>query len=510
MSEDLTPKNFADLAAEADFETVEDAEIQAEPEKVIHLDAERRKREEHEEQPKKRARWLDDMNARYCVTMWGKSTVIADLKSDPNGPIRRLRVPDWKIALANEFVADTNGKLNPKSETWLHHKKRHQRLQPGVVFEPGAPERGALNLWRGFAVEPKKGDWSLMQNHILEILCNGNEAHYHYVLRWIAYNVQHPENPARTVLVFVGAEGAGKGVVLVTFGGLFGPHFLHLNDSDQIVGRFNADLGTAVFAFLDEAFWGGDKKGADKLRSMITEERLTIEQKGIDRIHVRNHLSFAVASNKEWAMPVAVGDRRYAVFQVNERYAHKAENPNTKMYFDGLWAEVRNGGQEAMLYDLWHMDLTGFNILTVPKTKAKTEMMIRGLNGSEGFVKKWLFQILSDGWVEVEPPDTDDLMSKDMSKSSLSFWTKDGLTVNKEALYDHYSAACKAQNERPLIKDLWAKALIKVLGEAVNVNYRSRKLGDRERHVRFGALDQCRRGWDRNAGTSGDGSVWPE
>src|SRR6516165_5374703 len=148
MSEDLTPKNFADLAAEADFETVEDAEIQAEPEKVIHLDAERRKREEHEEQPKKRARWLDDMNARYCVTMWGKSTVIADLKSDPNGPIRRLRVPDWKIALANEFVADTNGKLNPKSETWLHHKKRHQRLQPGVVFEPGAPERGALNLWR--------------------------------------------------------------------------------------------------------------------------------------------------------------------------------------------------------------------------------------------------------------------------------------------------------------------------------------------------------------------------
>jgi Family of unknown function (DUF5906) len=470
---------------------------------VINLDAARRERKE---QPKPRLPgWVAAMNERYCVTLWGKSGVIADLKSAQNGAIRMLPVRDWKLTLSNEFV-QVGKNLVPKSEAWLQHAKRHQRLHPGVVFEPGAPEQpGALNLGRGFAVEPKAGDWSLMQAHIRDILCNGNQEHYEYVLNWLAFNVQFPAKPAQTVLIFKGAQGAGKGVVLTTFGSFFGPHFLHYNDPEQILGKHNADLGMGCFGFLDEAFWGGDRRGADKLKAIITEPTLVIEPKFLDRMQVPNRLSIAVASNKEWAMPVEVGDRRYAVFQVNERYAHKAENPDIGAYFKALWAEVDNGGREAMLYDLLHRDLSGFDIRAIPKSKAKTEMMIRGLTGQDGFVSKWLYQILSDGQIEIGPDG--DLLEEDPSRLGTVIWGEDGLMVSKEALYVHYCEACKAQSERPLIKELWAKTVSKILADAVNLNYRSRTLG-REQHVRFCSLDMCRERWSKYTGTSGDGSVW--
>jgi hypothetical protein len=160
----------------------------AEEAEVISLDAARREREE---QPKKSRLpgWVADMNERYCVTLWGKSAVIADLKSAQNAAIRMLPVKDFRLALSNEFVKIGND-IVPKSTAWLQHPKRHQRLDPGVIFDPGAPERpGALNLWRGFEVEPKKGDWSLMQDHILNILCDGNQEHYEHVLNWLAFNV---------------------------------------------------------------------------------------------------------------------------------------------------------------------------------------------------------------------------------------------------------------------------------------------------------------------------------
>src|SRR5262249_4420647 len=224
-----------------------------------------------------------------------------------------------------------------------------------------------------------------------------------------------------------------------------------------------------------------------------------------------NRLSIAVASNKEWAMPVEVGDRRYAVFQVDERYAHKAENPETAAYFKALWAEVANGGKEAMLHDLLRRDLLAFDIRAIPKTKAKTEMMIRGLTGQDGFVAKWLYQILSDGHIEVawsmriDPENKDPLDALD--EPGPIVWSENGLTVSKKALYDHYCAACKAQSERPLIKELWAKAVNKILGDAVNLNYRSRALG-REYHVRFFSIDTCRARWSKYTGATDEGSVW--
>ena len=42
---------------------------------------------------------------------------------------------------------------------------------------------------------------------------------------------------------------------------IFRDHALQITHSRHLTGNFNAHLIDALFLFLDEAFWGGDKQG---------------------------------------------------------------------------------------------------------------------------------------------------------------------------------------------------------------------------------------------------------
>ena len=47
-----------------------------------------------------------------------------------------------------------------------------------VVFAPEGCEPNQYNLWRGFAVKPKKGDCSLYLAHLRWTICRGNAEHF--------------------------------------------------------------------------------------------------------------------------------------------------------------------------------------------------------------------------------------------------------------------------------------------------------------------------------------------
>ena len=165
----------------------------------------------------------------------------------------------------------------------------------GIVFEPGGPldvPDDMLNLWRGFGIEPKQGDWSLLRNHLLNVVCSGNATHFDYLIRWMAYAVQRPNEPIGVAVALRGAQGAGKGVVARTLGKIFGKHFAHIANGEQLTGRFNASLATSCLVFLDEALWAGDKKGEGVLKALITEPRLQLEAKFRDPIMVGQSLAY--------------------------------------------------------------------------------------------------------------------------------------------------------------------------------------------------------------------------
>jgi Family of unknown function (DUF5906) len=206
---------------------------------------------------------------------------------------------------------------------WRGNSERRQYR--GVTFVPAGEQviDGKLNLWRGWG-EPKKGDWSLLRQHIREVLAAGDAAVDEYIMKWLAWAVQHPAEQAEVAIVFVGDRGTGRGTVGRAMCRIFGQHSQHLSSPEQLTGRFNAHLRQCSFLFADEAYGPKDKSAEGQLKRLVTEDTLSIEPKRRDIIEQANRLHVMFASNNDWVIPAGAHERRFVVQRVAETYRQKS------------------------------------------------------------------------------------------------------------------------------------------------------------------------------------------
>jgi Family of unknown function (DUF5906)/Primase C terminal 2 (PriCT-2) len=232
---------------------------------------------------------------------------------DKKGKLEVQKDKEWAKRYDKEKVLNPwTGKPIKLGTYWLEHAQR--REYESVALEPGGPEvlpGNVLNTWRGFGAEPRQGDWHLMQEHIRDVLANGDEGAECYILNLAAWAAQNPGRRAEAMLIFKGKEGTGKGVFLDAVQKIFGHHGLCEISVEAITGKFNAGLQSALFLFADEVSWRRDD--ADRLKSLITGQTLQIEKKGYDRFPVTNRLKIAAASNQDFVVPAGPNARRYAL-----------------------------------------------------------------------------------------------------------------------------------------------------------------------------------------------------
>jgi hypothetical protein len=347
---------------------------------------------------------LAEMNAKFTVVQDGGKVFVLrfDLQVQTRGDgrvVHQRLVPtfmsfgDFYNYYKNKVVWIDNGKGGSRPESlgkwWAGHPER--RTVEGLTFRPGAAVgelvEGRLNLWRGFGVEPAAGDWSLMQQHIKEVLAAGDEEAAAYVENWLAWAVQHPAERAQVALVFKGGRGTGKGTLGNAMCHLFGQHATHISSVDHLAGRFNAHLRDAVLLFADEAYWPGDKGGEGTLKRLITEPTLFIEAKGRDGVTVTNMLHVLMASNEGWMVPAGEHERRYAVFQVSEA---KRQDDD---WFTPLYHQLEAGGYAAMLYEFLRRDLGDWHPRRIPMTEALREQQLQSLEPLDA----WVLGLLEDG-----------------------------------------------------------------------------------------------------------------
>jgi hypothetical protein len=337
-------------------------------------------------------RHIARLNEHYFLAPQGGKTLIFNEAFDPLDGRRTLRtmgITDFRVLFMNEFVdsIDGNGKHKRVSvaEAWLTHPMRRQ--YHGVVLAPNSDVPGYYNLWQGFAIEARAGDWSLMREHIRRILCKCDDQLFQYVLSWLAYCVQQPGRPAEVALVMRGGRGVGKGMFAGAFGSLFGGHYEQISNARHLTGNFNAHLRACIVLFVDEAFWAGDKQGEAVLKHYITEPTLPIEHKGRDLARVPNLLHIIMASNSQWVVPAGLDERRFLVLDADDSMQQNVA------YFKALSDELENGGRAAMLHDLLQRDLTNFNHRKAPKTTGLMEQKLLSLDPHQ----QWFFEKLQSG-----------------------------------------------------------------------------------------------------------------
>lgn len=336
------------------------------------------------------------LNRNFCVVQeGGKVRVLTSSEQQGRITLDHLSFTDFRNLHMHQYVHngdDKNGNpiLSPLGNYWLRHSERKQYSR--VVFEPhdNTPQPGTFNLWRGWGVEPKAGDWSLMQRHIRDVLAAGDLDHEEYILNFAAWCVQHPAEPAEVALVFRGSEGTGRGIFARALCRIFGQHAHHVSSINHVTGTFNKHLRDCCLLFADEAFWPGYRDQEGNLKRLITEPTLFIEPKGLDAFEVPNMIHLVMVSNNDWVIPAAIGARRFAVFYVSEH--HKQEKP----WFKALYQQMDSGGLAAMLHDLLARDLKDWHPREIIRTAALRDQQLRSLDSVDP-IDAWWFTLLSDG-----------------------------------------------------------------------------------------------------------------
>ena len=321
---------------------------------------------------------VEQYNEKYAVIRDGSRVRIGTLRVDPH-----FGRETWDLMSETDFMLLE--KKRKEAAIWVQAETRRD-YPNGFIFDPTGLEReGYLNLWKGWAVEPASGDWSLIKRHIHEVLACSNEDHGSYIVRWIAWMLQNPHRPAEVAIVLRGEKGVGKGVIGRALGKLAGQHGIQISSSSLMTGRFNAHMRDCIYLFADEAFWAGDKDGEGQLKRMITEDTLVIEGKGRDALVTPNMLHIMIASNEDWIVPASSDERRFAAFDVSSVYQGDRD------YFDALQAQIDGGGLAAMLDELLALDLGRWHPrLDIPKTEALRMQVQHSEDPVRSQFREWL------------------------------------------------------------------------------------------------------------------------
>jgi phage/plasmid-associated DNA primase len=334
---------------------------------------------------------VKELNKNHaCVMLSGKFAILSETINPATGldGIDFSTVGDIKNLYRNrkiEKLVNDKIKMVNIADIWLDHKDRRQFK--GIVFDPDRTPKGYYNIWRGFAVEPKKGsNHRPYLSHVLENICRKNAELYVWVKDWMADAVQNPAKRPGTAIVLRGVQGTGKGVFVTQFGKIFGPHFVHINGQHRLTSNFNSHLKMSLLVFVDEGFWAGDRRDAGTLKGMITEETLLIEPKFQDAIPLKNHLRVIMASNSDWVVPADLEERRFCVLDVSDQYQR-----NTA-YFGSIIDEMDNGGREHLLYELLNHKIIS-NLREIPRTQALYDQILESIDS----IKKWWLHCLYEG-----------------------------------------------------------------------------------------------------------------
>ena len=394
------------------------------------------------------------------------------------------------------YIESPDGKIKPypSAKIWMTHK--HRRSYQRIVFDPSQKKYPAdsYNLFSGWNLKRKKGKCDAVLNMMRRELCNNDEHLFRYLCAWIQQILKTPWKKTKTALIFSSGQGCGKGLFMKFLGKIFAGYYLHLLDDNQLIGRFNDLLQAKLLVFSDEAVFAGDPRAANKLKGLITEDRLTIEIKNVSAYPVDSYVNLIIASNDRHVASVDADDRRYVVFELNE------DHKNDWNYFEPVWQELRGDGPAALLDWIMDQDLSDIELGMIPETAAKEEQKQRSLSSVQAF---WL-HVLDRGYLLTPNKNgEDDLITETIKADNgmtviytAGFEWPEGIKVRCSFIYDEYLLYCRAKGERYPVssRSFWNETKMKNSKRSI---FRASSVLERCRNgtgkmYKIGSLELCR------------------
>ena len=287
--------------------------------------------------------------------------------------------------------------LVPKSDVldiipdhgWREWKLRDDRQVvrlSEVGFDPAGTDPAIrCNLWGGWPTEPKEGDCT--QLLLLLRLLMSNESNnpdlYTWVLRWLAYPIQHPGAKMRTALIFHGLQGTGKNLFFETIMAIYG-EYGRIIDQAAIESQFNDWASRKLFMIADEVVARQELYHVkNKLKSFVTGEWIRINPKTVAAHDEKNHCNIVYLSNETQPLPIDPDDRRHFVIWTPMKLEEES--------YHAVRDELKAGGGAALHHYLLNLDLGDFDEHTKPPmTQAKADLIAVSSGNAQRFIVEWL------------------------------------------------------------------------------------------------------------------------
>ena len=291
------------------------------------------------------------------------------------------------------------------AKMWLEHS--HAARFDRLKFEPlpkGVVEKrqkvSDYNLWKGFKVSLADAKQYLERigrdqcaqqirpflEHIMHVWCRGEITLYNYVLNWMAWCIQRPNQKTEVAIAIRGDKGSGKGVIMQMLGKVYGKeYFFHAQKEDDLLGKFNDHLQTCMLCFVDEVTFANDKTATNILKTIITETTVNINTKFKSRFSLNSYMNVILAGNLSKIVECDGKERRFLVLETNDKWSG-SQNHQSAQYF----ARLASVPSELLRYFFSSRDISQFNPKVIPSSAAMRDQKALSFKVVESWLQRCL------------------------------------------------------------------------------------------------------------------------
>ena len=300
-------------------------------------------------------------------------------------------------------------------EKWWNDKNRRTFDKVDFLPSPLSCPVNVYNLFKGFRAESlPQVDEPVSLEPMFELMRRltnetdkppKSQIGFEYLLDWLAHIIQIPGHLPRTAILIQSPQGAGKNVFSSFIGEQILGDSLYLSSAkiDTFFDKFANGLSEKLLCNFNEVALALTKSKQDEIKEAITEKKVALEKKGVDRIFVRNCARHLWFSNRIMPIVIEDTDRRWVAFQADK------EIPNAD-YFTTLMGWAEDDKNVRAFFDfLKARDISSWNAFRDrPRTDYYTELQQMSLST----IDQWLIHMVEEETLPVNPMAASDLLTK--------------------------------------------------------------------------------------------------